>query len=87
MWCTFVYDTGSKSNYVSVETLKRLGIDHASSRVNVTIDDVKTFVYSSDLDDRLEGINVIGDEYLSSFDCRLTLEYKDGVCTPTLHKI
>ena len=85
-WCTFLYDTGSKLNYISSETYSRLGIDFVgiSSKIKVKIHDIETFVYSGEFDPKLRGINVIGDEFLSAFDCTLSLIYRNGRCTPKI---
>ena len=86
IWCTFLYDTGSKLNYVSPETYEKLGVDvmGASSKMKVKINGIETFVYSSEFEPRAKGINILGDEFLSSFDCTLSLRYRNGKCTPRI---
>lgn len=86
IWCTFLFNTGSKLNYVSSQTYERLGLDlmGASSRMKVKVNGIYTWVYSGEHDPRLKGINILGVDFLASFDCTLSLKYKDGKCTPTI---
>jgi hypothetical protein len=86
IWCTFLYDSGSKHSYLSRETLAMLGAEivNISSGVNVHIWNTKTEVLSSELDARLNGINVLGDVFFTSCDCDIIISYRGGICTPKL---
>ena len=84
-WCTYILDTGSKLNYISDETIVKLGVENAGAggAITVSICGIKTSVYSgAEADRKLIGVNVLGFEFLKSFDCEFTLTVKDGEGVP-----
>lgn len=87
LWVTFICRPGCKFNYLSQETIKQLGIDKksTSSSFVVNIADIKTPIYSSEFNSSDEDVNIIGHEFLSLFDCKLILEYKDSSCNPVIN--
>jgi hypothetical protein len=87
IWCTFILDTGSKLNYISDETMEKLGIEIAGrgSEMSVVINGINTFAYPSNLDfPRLEGVNLLGYEFLKSFDCDFVFTSRNGECIPSI---
>jgi len=84
---TFICRPSSKINFLSLDTIKQLGIHETSSSFVVYIAGIKTVVYSSRFSPNNEDINIIGHDFLSSFDCNLILEYKDSQCYPHIAKL
>lgn len=85
---TFICRPGSKMNFLSIETIKQLGIskNSSSSSFVVYIAGIRTVVHSSIFNPSNEDMNIIGNDFLSSFDCNLLLEYKDSQCYPQIEK-
>ena len=63
--------------------MEKLGIEIAGrgSEMAVVINGINTFAYPSNLDfPRLEGVNLLGYEFLKSFDCDFVFTSRNGEC-------
>ena len=82
IWCTFILDTNSPFNYLSAETIEKLNIhfSKSSSSFLVSINNIETNVYSSRFEQRFEGVNILGVEFLSCFDHDLIIKYRSREC-------
>lgn len=83
--CTFLFDTGSKENYLSEEYLNLFGIDTTiiTSSFNIIISGIKTSVNCSD-DERIKGINLIGDQFMFDSKGFFSIDYSDEFVTPKI---
>lgn len=62
-----------------------LQIAGTGSEMAVAINGIKSFVYPSNLDfPRLDGINLLGYEFLKSFDCDFVFTSRNGECIPSI---
>jgi len=89
IWCTFLYDSTSKYNYLSPNTIEKLEIkkENTTSKFKIKINGITTSAYSTFFNKNKinDDINIIGNEFLSSFNGDLVLQYVDGNCRPKIY--
>lgn len=77
--CVFIYDTGSPLNNISLQTYKRIFKDKENNgSFKLNINGVKTEVICDDKDERLEGINIIGDKFMFDSNYSFYIKYSEN---------
>jgi len=89
IWCTFLYDSTSKYNYLSPKTIEKLDIkkEHTFSNFKIKINGIKTTAYSTFFHKNKinDDVNIIGHDFLSCLNGDLVLQYVDGICRPKIY--